>query len=80
LNTQRHNYILKTNKDLQPTNSRAILTSLDQVRNLEKVIPNVKMFSTETSDFGTRNENKHNTITKTQRKAATSLNERPYIQ
>lgn len=46
LKKQRHNYLLNSNQDLHLSKSRKILTSLEQFRNLKKVIPNVRLHNT----------------------------------
>lgn len=49
LKSQRQNYLLRTNQDIQESGQRNIMTSLQQVRNYEKIIPNVKMYETRKS-------------------------------
>lgn len=42
LKSQRENYLLKSNQDIEDTNSRAIMTSLQKVRNFDRVQSEVK--------------------------------------
>lgn len=46
LKKQRQNYLLNSNRNLHLSKSRKVMTSLNEVKNLKKVIPNVRMHNT----------------------------------